>query len=30
MDKIFYETAIYKINQKDETFSRVPMKNFHC
>ena len=30
MDKIFYETAIYKINQKDETFSRVHMKNFHC
>jgi hypothetical protein len=30
MDKIFYETAIYKINQKDETLSRVPMKNFRC
>ena len=28
MDEIFYETAIYKINQKDETLSMVPVKNF--
>jgi hypothetical protein len=30
MEQIFYETAIYKINQKDKTLSRIPIKNFRC